>query len=71
MGYTDKTANISMTKSSRKLKLVSNNCLDNILKPCGKTHKQSGTCFSNIDKTLNIREKSQKSGGGIPTKVYN
>ena len=24
--------------------------------------------FSNIDKTLNLREKSQKNGGGIPMK---
>ena len=69
--YTDKTANISMTNCSRKLKLVSNDCLGNVVKPCGKTHKHSDLIvFRILIKSLNIREKSQNSRGGIPTKKF-
>ena len=63
-----------MTNSSRKLKLVSNNCYDNVLKSRGETHKQPDLLFSNIYKIfIYIREKSQKkSGRGIPPKnLYN
>ena len=62
-----------MTNSSRKLKLVSNNCLDNVLKPRGKIHKQLDSLFSNIDKNYKYYRKiTEKSGGDIPQKhLYN
>ena len=54
-----------MTNSSRKLKLVSNNCLDNVLKARGKKHKQPDLLFRILIKTINIREKSQKKVEGV------
>ena len=47
-GYTNKIANISVTKSSRENKLVSNDCYDNILYPCFRIYKQADFLVAQI-----------------------
>ena len=51
-GYTNKIANISVTRSSREKKLVSNDCYDNILYPEYKIYKQADFLVAQIIETI-------------------
>ena len=51
-GYTNKIANISVTKSSTEKKLVSNDCYDNILYPGYKIYKQADFLVAQIIETI-------------------
>ena len=56
-GYTNKIANISVTKSSREKKLVSNVCSDNILYPGYKIYKQADFLVAQIIENIRYWRK--------------
>ena len=61
-GYTNKIANISVTKSSREKKLVSNDCYDNILYPGYKIHKQADFLVAQIIENIRYWRKITAKG---------
>ena len=70
-GYTNENVYISATECPRGLKLVSNDCYDNILYPENKIYKQAYFLVPQIFKTIyDIGEKSLPKEGGIPIKLH-
>ena len=61
-GYTNKIANISVTKSSREKKLVSNDCYDNILYPGYKIYKQADFLVVQIIENIRYWRKITAKG---------
>ena len=61
-GYTNKIAYISVTKSSREKKLVSNDCYDNILYPGYKIYKQADFLVAQIIENIRYWRKITAKG---------
>ena len=69
-GDTNENIYISATECPRGLKLVSNDCYDNILYPYNKIYQQAYFLVPQIfRKTEDIGEKSLPKEGAIPIKL--